>query len=84
MMIGVFLDNNIWDLLFEQKLDLAVELPREAFGSPSPAKLSLKSKPSKLESQSFGCSSAKQLVDAKFLPMPTSVLPRPGRPEIIE
>lgn len=30
-MIGVFLDNNIWDLLFVNQLDLAVELPRDHF-----------------------------------------------------
>ncbi|WP_156180312.1 hypothetical protein [Bradyrhizobium sp. LTSPM299] len=29
--IGVFLDNNVWDFLFDHKIDLAVELPRERF-----------------------------------------------------
>jgi hypothetical protein len=30
--IGVFLDHNAWDVLFAMRLDLAVELPSDAFG----------------------------------------------------
>lgn len=29
MAINVYIDNNVWDFLFERQLDLAVELPRE-------------------------------------------------------
>lgn len=31
MAISVYIDNNIWDFLFERKLNLAVELPRDEF-----------------------------------------------------
>jgi hypothetical protein len=31
MIIGVYIDNNVWDFLFERRLDLAVELPRDEF-----------------------------------------------------
>lgn len=30
-MISVYVDNNVWDFLFERKLDLAVERPRDEF-----------------------------------------------------
>ena len=30
--LGVFLDGNVWNFLFERRLDLAVELPRPEFG----------------------------------------------------
>ena len=29
--LGVFLDGNVWNFLFERRLDLAVELPRPEF-----------------------------------------------------
>jgi len=31
MAISVYIDNNVWDFLFERKLDLAVEFPRDEF-----------------------------------------------------
>lgn len=31
MLVHVYLDNNVWDFLYEHKLDLAVELPSEEF-----------------------------------------------------
>lgn len=31
MPISVYIDNNIWDFLFERKIDLATALPREEF-----------------------------------------------------
>jgi hypothetical protein len=29
--ISVYIDNNVWDFLFERRLDLCIELPREQF-----------------------------------------------------
>jgi hypothetical protein len=31
MVISVYVDNNVWDFLFERRIDLAVELPRDEF-----------------------------------------------------
>jgi hypothetical protein len=31
MPIGVYIDNNVWDFLFERNLDLSVELPSADF-----------------------------------------------------
>lgn len=31
MRIGVYIDNNVWDFLFERKMDLTIELPRDEF-----------------------------------------------------
>lgn len=31
MPVSVYIDNNVWDLLFEKKIDLSIELPREEF-----------------------------------------------------
>ncbi len=31
MTVGLFLDSNIWNFLFDRKLDLSVELPKEEF-----------------------------------------------------
>lgn len=31
MPISVYIDNNVWDFLFERQLDLAAELPRDEF-----------------------------------------------------
>jgi hypothetical protein len=31
MVISVYVDNNVWDFLFERRIDLAVELPRNEF-----------------------------------------------------
>jgi hypothetical protein len=31
MLINIYIDNNVWDFLFERKIDLAVALPREKF-----------------------------------------------------
>ncbi|HXT06498.1 MAG TPA: hypothetical protein VN715_06110 [Roseiarcus sp.] len=31
MPISVYIDNNVWDFLFDRKMDLAVELPREEY-----------------------------------------------------
>lgn len=31
MSVSIYIDNNVWDLLFEKKIDLSVELPREEF-----------------------------------------------------
>lgn len=31
MPLSIYIDNNVWDLLFEKKIDLSIELPREEF-----------------------------------------------------
>jgi hypothetical protein len=31
MRISIYIDNNVWDFLFDRKLDLSAELPREEF-----------------------------------------------------
>ena len=31
MPISVYIDNNVWDFLFERKIDLSLELPRDEF-----------------------------------------------------
>ncbi len=31
MTVSIYIDNNVWDLLFEKEIDLSVELPSDEF-----------------------------------------------------